>query len=130
MAAQAPLFHESQPLLVVRYLEVEVLKVISKQVDQIIIQLDLTIEDKPITPEVVIITSGEAILDLAPTMAHWVLSVRPVSTLPVTEEAVIMVALEVAIIISTILTTSTHFRVSNRIMVHQIIRIIQMRAIQ
>lgn len=129
MAAQAALFRASQHRLAVRYWEVEVLKVISKLAEDII-QLGPTIEDKLITPEVLIIISEVAILASAHTTAHLGPSARPVSTLLVTEEAVIMVALAVAIIISTILTTSIPFRVSNRILRQLIIKIIQMLDIQ
>jgi len=48
----------------------------------------------------------------------------------VTEEAVIMADPAVVIKISTILTTSIHFRETNRIQLHQAIKIIQVQGIQ
>lgn len=127
VATKVPRFLASQHLWVARYLEVEDLKEISNQLEEItIIQSDLTIEVKHIT----LVTKEEGILDLALTMVHSERSAQQISTLLVTEEAAIMAAQVVDIIISTILTTSIHFRVSNRTQYHQPIKIIQVLDIQ
>jgi len=127
VATKVPRFLASQHLWDARYLEVEDLKEISNQLEEItIIQSDLTIEVKHIT----LVTKEEGILDLALTMVHSERSAQQISTLLVTEEAAIMAAQVVDIIISTILTTSIHFRVSNRTQYHQPIKIIQVLDIQ
>ena len=67
VATKVPRFLASQHLWDARYLEVEDLKEISNQLEEItIIQSDLTIEVKHIT----LVTKEEGILDLALTMVH------------------------------------------------------------